>query len=102
MVLAKLQPTFRVTADQRHIEDFPMERGTVNISYNMSFALEEARVSAGIDLETWNKMPGTPIWMTADQPYSKCHVLVWWRYRKLIEAAQTSAQIRTSKRKKNG
>lgn len=68
----------------------------------MPFALQEARASAGIDADTWDALPGTPLWMTSVDGFSKCHILIWWKYRQQIDAVQATARNKEYRRKQKG
>lgn len=70
----------------------------MHITYTLPFALQEARAAASIDAGSWDSLPGTPLWMTPGDGFSKCHILVWWKYRNQIEAVQATARNKEYKR----
>lgn len=94
----KQRKNFQVKADFADIEFYSLEKGSVQIGYNIAFELQEARVAAGISISEFDAMPGIPMWMKPTDSMSKCHLLVWFRKHRLVEAAQNSAQIRESKK----
>lgn len=92
--------TFQVSADFADIEFYSLERGPVQIAYNLAFEFIEAWVCAGMTLSEFEAMPGTPMWLRLDQTLSKCHLLVWYRKHNRIKAVSDSANIRKSNKLK--
>ena len=97
--MLKRKPSFQVSAENQLLEKYVLEKGPLQIGYNLAFELQEARQASGISVVEYEHLPGTPLWLTPDTSMSKCHLLVWFRKHKRIEAALNSAQIREINRK---
>lgn len=81
------------------IKEYPLRPGPVSIRYSVLYEQHDARQTAGLSLEEYNRLPGTPLWMGTDDPWSKSHVIAWARYNQLIPAVQGDAQNREMERR---
>lgn len=64
----------------------------VAITTSVMFEEHEARITFGMSLEEYEKLPGTPEWIIEGGPqYSKCHVIAWYRLHNRIGLVQYRA-----------
>ena len=66
-------------------------------SAELQFEEIQACVELGITYEHYLTLPGSPIWLTAEQPMSKCDVIMWYRYRKIVPLALEDMAARKRK-----
>ena len=87
-----------MTANGRTIRDYPLPKASVAIRYSIEFEEQEARIFAGMSLQEFNRMPGTPEWCDDMNPLSKADVVVLYRMHGLIGAVQEHAAATKGRR----
>lgn len=50
----------------------------------LMFEEMEACTAAGMAYETYQTLPGSPLWLTDETPMCKCQVIMWYRYHKIV------------------
>jgi hypothetical protein len=82
------------------IDEYRFQPGPATVTYTLEFEKAEARIAAGLSLESWEALPGTPEWIDPEHPqWSKCHILMWWRMHQRIPSVHQDIQNRELKRK---
>jgi len=70
----------------------------IAITYNDNYELEQARIYAGLSMNEFDALPGSPDWIV-DGERSKTHILVLYRMHNAIQASVSDAQVRDSEQK---
>lgn len=78
---------------------YPLERPPIQVTYSLAYEEYQAWVSMGLTLDEYNALPGTPDWVTVEQPLSKCDVIAWYRLSGRINAVMSEAAAKKSKRR---
>lgn len=92
---------FNVTVNGYPIQKYPFPNGTgLQIVYDpdSGFEGQQARMSAGISLESWEQMAGDTIYATPERPTAKSDVIALWRLNRMIAAVQANEQNRKKRR----
>lgn len=88
-----LQTPFGITVNGHPVDDYVFLPSPATISYDLKFEEQEARVAAGLGMDEYNRLPGTPMWAHGND-LSKCHIIVWYRYSRRIQAIPQDIQTR--------
>lgn len=75
---------FRVMIDGEDALDYVFGGKSAAITPKLHFEELEACVALGISWDTYQQLPGSPIWLNDETPMSKCDCLAWYRYHKLV------------------
>lgn len=54
------------------------------VAPRMSYEEMSACVRLGITWEKYQSLPGSSIWLDENTPMSKCDVIMWYRYDKIV------------------
>lgn len=88
-----------MTVNGSPIGQYGFKPAAATISYKREFEEAQVRVAAGLSLQEYEALPGTPQWIDSEVGgWSKCHYLVWYRMSQLIPAASQDAQVRKMER----
>lgn len=77
-----------------------MRNTYAQVSYNLNYELQEARIAAGVSLAEFAAMPGIPYWLTEEQQMCRADLLVWYRYRQYQEAVLSNLQAAELERRR--
>lgn len=61
--------------------------------------MEQARKHAGIDIETWSKIPASYIWLTDEYTYCKADYIVLYRLSSRLDSVSADVQNREIEKK---
>lgn len=82
------------------LQQFPMQRAPINITYSLQFEEIEARTAMGLSMVEYEALPGSPVWIPVDNPsLSKADVIAWYRLSRLIPAVAQEAAAKKAKRR---
>jgi hypothetical protein len=76
-------------ANSQPIEQYYVPPAPVVITYTLEFEEEAARIFYGLSYKDYADLPGNPEW--AKEGISKCYVLQYYRYSKLVQSVSDYA-----------
>lgn len=87
-------------ADGSPITDYNFRPSVTTITYTLAYEEQQARIYAGMSINEYEALPGTPMWIKPNiGGYSKSHIVVLYRLSNTIPAVAQDASAREMERK---
>lgn len=79
--------------------DYSFRDSSNAVTAELQFEETQACVELGITYAHYLTLPGSPIWLDEQTPMSKCDVIMWYRYRKIVPSVLEDMAARKVRKK---
>lgn len=90
-------PDFKVTVNGSNIRSYPFPKSPIQITMEMEFEEQEARIFAGLTLQEYDQLPGGSRWCDAKHPMSKSQIVAMYQLHKLINLVRDHVSSKKGK-----